>query len=82
MCVSLFVCACVYLIVFLATPRMCKLCIRHVSLCCAHVCQVIFDSIHVRFNHLCSFLAMRCVYKRVDELHKLIKLVAIATIYW
>ena len=35
------------------------------------MCQNIFDSIHVRFNHLCSFLPMKCVHKCVDELHKI-----------
>ena len=30
-----------------------------------------FDSIHVRFNQLCSFLPMKCVQRCVDELHKI-----------
>ena len=38
---------------------------------CVNVCQNIFDSIHVHFNHLCSFLPMKCVHKCVDELHKI-----------
>ena len=41
------------------------------------MCQNIFDSIHVRFNHLCSFLPMKCVHKCVDELHKLVAIASI-----
>ena len=36
-----------------------------------HVCQNIFDSIHVRFNNLCSFFPMKCAHKCIDELHKI-----------
>ena len=144
MCVfSVCVCACVYLIAFLATLRMCKLCTvyaltfarsnfcgfygsatirksfalrkltqgfisaacnssttkvktqqtwkftNHESLTpwkwkrtrykiwtlkyCAVVqmcVKIFFNSIHVRFNHLYSFLPMKGVHKCVDELHK------------
>ena len=35
------------------------------------MCVNIYDSIHVRFNHLCSFLPMKCDHKCVDEFHKI-----------
>ena len=35
-----------------------------------HACPI-FLTILVRFNHLCSFLPMKCVHKCVDELHKI-----------
>ena len=34
------------------------------------MCQNIFDSIHVCFNKLCSFLPMKCVRNCADELHR------------
>ena len=30
---------------------------------------IIINCIHVRFNHLCSFLLLKCVHKFVDEFH-------------
>ena len=38
---------------------------------------IIIDSIHVRFNHLCSFLHMKCVHKLSMNFTKL---VAVSTI--
>ena len=59
---------------------MCKLYkVRKLKYCTVvRMCVKYFDSIHVRFNHSCSFLPMQCVYKCVDEL---LNLVAIATIH-
>ena len=54
--------------------KVCKLMYCAIVQMCVHI----FYSIRASFNHLCSFLPMKCVHKCVNELNKL---VAIATIY-
>ena len=34
--------------------------------------KIFFDSMHVRFNYLCSFLSLKCVHKCIDDLHKIV----------
>ena len=70
----MYVCMCVFSVRLSLSVCMCVcVCVRARAClgCCANVCQNIIDSIHVRFNHLCSFLPMKCVYKCVDELHRI-----------
>ena len=45
---------------------------------CANVCQNIFDSFHVRFNHLCRSILAYEVCSQYD-LHKLVAIASIIT---
>ena len=79
-CFCVFVCMCVFDCVFgnsenvQTVYKVRKL----VTVPCAHVCKSIFDSIHVRFNHLCSFLPVNLF---TSVLMNYTKAVTIATTY-